>query len=349
VKTPPTIVRDDEEAQRQRSEFIAEAFQPKSKSGVRKLYNSRHLEIFRLLAWNKNFTQTALTAQISQSAVSNIIQSLEKETGCRLVERNSRNVTLTPSGDQFLHHVERILEEMASAGFVLERLRTWGQVRLRAAAPASLCEKVMPQCLQQVRRQYPNCSITLLSADRDDALEHLLDGRIELTLTTGSEPDERFECHPLFYDELGFVMPPDHAWASALPVLPGDITAEPMIAAPRDSHTLNLVLHHLRPDQIEPNILIESDSIPAIRDMILRGMGVGILPKWCIAPELARGELVFQTLGKRPLRRKWSAISLRAKRLSLPQTMLVAEVRRLCLETLPGVLSTDHPVNNNGG
>jgi hypothetical protein len=90
VKTPPTIVRDDEEAQRQRSEFIAEAFQPKSKSGVRKLYNSRHLEIFRLLAWNKNFTQTALTAQISQSAVSNIIQSLEKETGCRLVERKGK-------------------------------------------------------------------------------------------------------------------------------------------------------------------------------------------------------------------------------------------------------------------
>jgi LysR family transcriptional regulator for metE and metH len=238
---------------------------------------------------------------------------------------------------------------MASAGFVLERLRTWGQVLLRAAAPASLCEKVMPQCLQQVRRQYPNCSITLLSADRDDALEHLLDGRIELTLTTGSEPDERFECHPLFYDELGFVMPPDHAWASALPVLPGDITAEPMIAAPRDSHTLNLVLHHLRPDQIEPNILIESDSIPAIRDMILRGMGVGILPKWCIAPELARGELVFQTLGKRPLLRKWSALSLRAKKLSLPQNILVTEVRKLCLETLPGVLSTDHPVNNNGG
>lgn len=349
MKASPAIGGHEDEAQERRSEFSAEAFQPKSRSGVRKLYNSRHLEIFRLLAWNRSFTQTALTAQISQSAVSHILQSLEKETGCRLVERNSRNVTLTPSGEQFLHHVERILEEMASAGFVLERLRTWGQVRLRTSAPALLCEKVLPQGLQQVRRQYPNCSIALLSEDRDDALEHLLDGRIDLTFTTGSEPDERFECLPLFHDELGFVMPPDHPWASALPVYPGDITAEPMIAAPRDSHTLNLVLHHLRPDQIEPNVQIESDSIPAIRDMILRGMGVGILPKWCIAPELARGELVFQTLGKRPLRRKWSAISLRAKRLSLPQTMLVAEVRRLCLETLPGVLSTDHPVNNNGG
>jgi DNA-binding transcriptional LysR family regulator len=83
--------------------------------------------------------------------------------------------------------------------------------------------------------------------------------------------------------------------------------------------------------------------------MIQRGMGVGILPKWCIAPELARGELVFQTLGKRPLLRKWSALSLRAKKLSLPQNILVTEVRKLCLETLPGVMTTEFIATNNGG
>ncbi len=339
-KSPPHS-KAGESVPASRSERQAEAFQPRPNPEMRKLYNSKHLEIFRLLAWNRNFTQTALTARISQSAVSHILQSLEKETGCRLVERNSRHVTLTPSGEQFLHHVERILEEMASAGFVLERLRTWGQVRIRASAQASLCERILPQGLQGVRRQYPNCSVTLLAADRDDATGHLLDGRIDVAFTTGTEPDERFECHPLFWDELGFVMPPDHPWSVTLPRLPGDITAEPLIAAPRDSHTLNLVLHHLRPDQIEPNVLIESNSIPAIRDMVLRGMGVGILPRWAVDGDIARGELRFQTLGPRPLFRKWSALSLRAKRLSLPQTMLIAEVRKLCLEALPGARATE--------
>ena len=325
------------------SESSSEAFQSRARAEVRKLYNSRHLEIFRLLAWNKSFTQTALLAKISQSAVSHILQSLERETGCRLVDRNSRHFTLTPSGEQFLHHVERILDEMDSAGFVLERLRTWGQVRIRIASAAGLCDQVMPKCLQQVRRQYPNCSIGLLAGDRDESVNHLLEGRIDLAITTGAEPDERFESQPLFWDELVFVMPPDHPWAHCLPALSGDIAAEPLIAAARGSHEFNLMVHHLRPEQIEPNVLIESNSVPAIRDMVLREMGVGVLPKWSIASELARSVLVFQPLGKRPLLRQWGALSIKARKLSLPQTMLIAEVRRLCLETLPGVFPHAHP------
>ena len=44
-----------------------------------------------------------------------------------------------------------------------------------------------------LNRQYPVCFITLLLADRDDSLEQFLEGRIDLPLTAGSEPDEPFE------------------------------------------------------------------------------------------------------------------------------------------------------------
>lgn len=304
------------------------------------LFDSRQLLAFSVLAQTGSFTQTARELQVSQSAISHAIRALENRVGCRLFERNSRQVLLTPAGEQFLHHVGKINHEMAAAHAALQLLRNWGQFQLRIAAPGSVCDLLLPPCLAEIRRQYPNAVVTLTAADRHEALAELLAGRVDLSVVLGTEPDERFEYHPLFEDELSFVTPLDHPWASVHPTDPAAIGSQPLLTYRRQSYTWHLINDYFAADGIQPTVIIECDSYTAIRRMVALGMGVGILARWVAATDLAGDRLTCVPLGPRRLTRRWGTLSLRTKRLSLPQTLFIEHTRRAGL----GLLASLHPL-----
>jgi DNA-binding transcriptional LysR family regulator len=103
------------------------------------------------------------------------------------------------------------------------------------------------------------------------------------------------------------------------------------------------VLHHLRPDRVNPDNVIECNSIPAIRSLVAAGMGAGVLARWTISDELARGTLVALPMGPRRLFRSWVALSLRIKRLSLPQVQLIDLIRTKAMERFPDLLKSPGP------
>src|ERR1700754_1487668 len=82
--------------------------------------DSRQLLTFAALARRSSFTLAARDISLTQSAVSHAIKALEKEVGCRLVDRTGKRVLLTQAGEQFLRHTEKILQEMEIARSGLE-------------------------------------------------------------------------------------------------------------------------------------------------------------------------------------------------------------------------------------
>lgn len=177
------------------------------------------------------------------------------------------------------------------------------------------------------------------SADRDRAVELILDGQVDIALAAGSEPDQRFEYEPLFTDELVFAMQPTHPWAQALPEDPKDLEAEPLISFARGTYNWNLIQHHLGHYSVKPSILIESNTVAAIRNMVRLGIGVGIIPRVTVADDVARGELVAQSLGKLPLIRRWGILSLRSRRRTLPEILIVESIRQAAATKLPGLVA----------
>ncbi len=308
-------------------------------------FDCRQLLIFQVLARSLSFTKTATQFSLSQSAVSHSIQHLEGLAGCRLFERSSRRVALTPAGESFLHHVDRILIEMNAAAAALQRIRYWGQSQLRVATPPSLGDTVLPEAVAEVHRLHAQSPVIIETTDRHGAITALLNGRVDLAIVVGQEPDERFEAVPMFRDELVLAVPPNHPWAAAAPngPLPASIASQTLIAFPRGTYTWNLVLHHLRPDRVNPDNVIECNSIPAIRSLVAAGMGAGVLARWTISDELARGTLVALPMGPRRLFRSWVALSLRIKRLSLPQVQLIDLIRTKAMERFPDLLKSPGP------
>lgn len=99
--------------------------------------DSRQLHAFATLARNGSFTQTARELFLTQSAISHSIKALERDVGCRLLDRLGKKINLTPAGEHLLGHAERILSELQSARDGLEHLSRWSHGHLMDDADSS--------------------------------------------------------------------------------------------------------------------------------------------------------------------------------------------------------------------
>src|SRR3954447_15137875 len=178
----------------------------------------RQLRYFVTLAEELHFGRAAAREHIAPSALSQQLQRLERALGVLLVDRDNRQVALTPAGARFLIEVREILEHVDRAACVAQGL---------AAAPPTLRVGVLDEAydairpvLRAVQAEHPDLEIHQLQAGVPEQCRMLTDGRLDLgvgrvcgrSLTIASE---------LFrLDALGLMVAGDHPFArlSTVPV-----------------------------------------------------------------------------------------------------------------------------------
>src|SRR5688500_12181520 len=164
--------------------------------------DSRQLRAFASLAGTGSFTATAQELHLSQSAISHSMKALEREIGCRLLDRMGKTVVLTEAGEALLVRARRILLEMDSAREELGRLGKWGQSRLRIGASTTACQYVLPAVLREFKESFPRCAISIEPGDTPEAIESLRTHKIDLAVNLEPRREEFLAFRPLFTDEL---------------------------------------------------------------------------------------------------------------------------------------------------
>ena len=143
--------------------------------------------------------------------------------------------------------------------------------------------------------------------------------------------DTRLRLRPLFRDELVVVMPPGHRLSRSSFVAAEDFARERLIvwSTPREA---NLVFREvLIPAGVVPARVTHIQLTEAIVELVKGGLGVSVLPRWTVAPQLERGELVARRLTREGKYRSWSA----AWRAREAPDYLVAFVDLLARHPLP--------------
>ncbi|MBM3871016.1 MAG: LysR family transcriptional regulator [Verrucomicrobia bacterium] len=290
--------------------------------------DSRQLRAFVTLANTGSFTRTGKDLFLTQSAISHAIKALEEDVGCRLFDRVGKSVALTPAGEQLLHYAKKILEEMARARASMERLGKWGRSHLRIAMSEAVCEALLPNVLAQHKEQFPQCQVTVASADMSEAVDLLHNGLADLVLSLEPGLETGLEFVPLFTDELQFLVSAKHPWAVAHQIGREEIPTQPYILYNRSSLTSRLVEGYFRHEDMTLLTMMEVGSMSAIREMVGRGLGVAILAPWVARDEIAAGALVALPLGRRKLLRNWGMLHRRGRRLNLAEEQFISACRR---------------------
>src|SRR5204863_3766954 len=121
--------------------------------------DSRQVRAFSVLARTGSFTQAARELHLTQSGVSHSMKALERDIGCRLLDRLGKKVVLTQAGEQLLHHATKILQEMENARESLAHLGKWGRGRLRLGASTTACQHLIPPVLREFKQSFPDHAI----------------------------------------------------------------------------------------------------------------------------------------------------------------------------------------------
>lgn len=292
--------------------------------------DSRQLRAFTVLARNGSFTHTARELHLTQSGISHSMKALENEVGCRLLDRLGKKVVLTQAGEQLLQHAEKILSEMETARDSLAQLGKWGRGRLRLGATTTACQHLIPPVLREFKESFPDHAIALEPGDTPDLVIALLRHRIDLALSLEADGEQQLEFHPLFNDELHFVVSALHPWAQAGRVERMEIPRQNYILYSKHSVTFRLIERYFRQEQMVLNTVIEAGSMEATKELVKLGLGVSILAPWIAKKELEEGSLVALPLGRKKLQRRWGILHWKGKRLNLAEETFIGLCESAC-------------------
>ncbi len=143
--------------------------------------------------------------------------------------------------------------------------------------------------------------------------------RVDLALTLEPKPDEQLSFHPLFTDELMFLVSPLHPWAIKQQVIRADIPKQNYILYNRNSYTFGVVEEYFAQEGCELKTFMQLGSMEAIKELVKLGLGVSVLAPWIAQKELQERSLVALPLGRRKLKRNWGLLQWKSRHLSLAE------------------------------
>ncbi len=292
--------------------------------------DSRQLRAFCVLARTGSFTQAARELHVTQSGVSHAMKALERDVACRLFAKVGKKFALTQAGEQLLQHAERILQEMTSAREALGQLGKWGRGRLRLGASTTACQHILPAVLREFKESFPEHNITIEPGDTPALVTLLLQQRVDLGLGLEMERDPQLDFHPLFTDELQFIVGAQHPWAGAGRVDRAEIPRQNYILYNKTSITFQLIELYFRREEMTLNTVIELGSMETIKELVKLGLGVSIVSPWIARKEIEEGSMMSLPLGRRRLRRCWGILHCRGKRLNLAEETFVGLCEAAC-------------------
>lgn len=243
---------------------------------------TQQLETFIQVAENLNFARAAEFLNVTTSAVSRQIRSLEEELDTKLLRRSTRAVTLTPAGILFLSDAKEILAKLKMTS---EKLKNQAETNIQLLtigcvndADLFLLAEVLKQAKEQMPGLHPLLRIVptrlILNMFLHDELEVLFSFQDDIPMRDG------FFYHELAQIPICFVMPSDHPLASREEISDADLLSENLIVC--NSYEIPPQIASLQ-NQLRSRTPLNAthycENTQALRTLVKAGYGIGILPE----------------------------------------------------------------------
>jgi len=273
------------------------------------------LETFLAVAEERSFSRAAARLHRTQPAVSQVIAKLEAELGETLLERSSRDGTLTDAGEVLREYAQKMLNLRADASAALVDLRLLHTGKLSLAANEYTCLYLLP-VLDAFRREMPGVKIAVQRSLASRIADEVLSHSVEIGVVSFRPDDPQVRSTVVYRDELVCIVSPEHALAKAGKASITRLGRETFIAHNVPSPLRQKVISAFKRHKTPLNMDVELPSLDAIKRFVQRGNGVALVPRLTAQGELEAGTLVAVEVPELQMERKLRLVSRRQAALS---------------------------------
>ena len=242
----------------------------------------RHLRYFCAVADHQSFTLAARHLHVSQSGVSGQVRDLEKEIGIALLQRNSRDVSLTPEGAIFLREAREILKHSERAVDLAVRASRgqFGKLTIGLCGPATA--PFLPRLIRGFRKRQPGVNLSLKDIDAMQQPEALIQGKIDIGFTRSIPPQFRplLRSEVLFSEPLVAALPRGHVLSNEQSIQVAQLAADRFVLYSREGapDLFDAIVTLCKKAKVSPKVADSPNLWQSVLTMVEAGEGVALVP-----------------------------------------------------------------------
>lgn len=240
-----------------------------------------NVQTFLALAQELNFRRTAERLNLDQSALSRRIQKLEQSLGFRLLDRTTREVSLTQAGQQFYRDNAELLHSYDAAIQTARRVAEGKSGLLRVAYMAFAATELMPQAMLRFRQAHPYIDVRLEYIHTQGQKIALANGNVDIGYMIGPFDHPDFTSLQLSSEPLYVVTPRGHPLLLRPKIMPSDLADQAIILGNmREWEEYRWRLNDMFSGEgIALNVTLEASNTLALNGLVAAGLGVTIYPE----------------------------------------------------------------------
>jgi len=253
-----------------------------------------HLETFCKAAELSSFTGAAKALRLTQASVSQRVQALEKTLDTPLFKRQGGRVLLTEAGQKLYDYAQQILDLHREARREITGHEAPIAGELFLAASSIPGEHLLPALLSVFGQKHPHIRVRATVSDSMGVMAQVERGEVSLGLVGRKDDNPHLDFRYLASDRMVLVVPPGHALSRRKKVSVKQLPRHPLILREVGSglrHCFEKSLDKAGLSLADLRIALELGSNEAIKEAVLRGVGIAILSTYAVQKELKTGHL----------------------------------------------------------
>ena len=239
------------------------------------------------VAAERHFGRAAERCFVSQPSLSASVKNLEDELGVRIFERAKGEVLVTPIGEEVVAQARRALDEADRVKVVAKHGRDPLDGPLRLGVIHTVAPYLLPDLVAGLRQTAPKMPLDIeenMTANLDEMLKA---GLIDAAIVALPYGGAGIDVTPLYSETFRVIVPAKHRWARRKTIDPDELHEENLLLLNVGHCFRDQVLDACREFAKPPTPGKQGNSLETIRNMVMSGMGISVLPATALTPKYA--------------------------------------------------------------
>jgi DNA-binding transcriptional LysR family regulator len=279
----------------------------------------RQLKLFCCIVERHSFSLAAEDMHITQPAASLQIRSLERELKTRLLDRSTRDIIATDSGEILYRRARAMLELDERARTEIGNLGGLIGGKISVGSSTGPGEHILPELMARFKERNPAVLISLWVAGTKEVIERVIAREFEVGVVGALAHQREIVVKALARDEIVVVCSPKHRWASGIAVSFDELLAEPHVLQQQGAGVRSVVEEHLRARGVSLdslNVALEMGLNESAKHAVMAGGGVTFMSRFAVRTEVEHGTLAIVPVRDFQILRDFYYIHSRHKMLS---------------------------------